>query len=90
LPPPRRWNAPSRRAGSIGGGAVTRLRNLLADAESRRLRGHVESAGSGTPRAPSLSGSVLGLSNRAAVQLAAQLLRPGAHILQFVESAPAA
>jgi hypothetical protein len=57
---------------------VTRLRELLADAESRRLRGHVQSAGSGTPRAPSPSGSVLGLSNRAAVQLAAQLLRPGA------------
>jgi hypothetical protein len=66
------------------------LRELLADAESRRLRGHVQSAGSGTPRAPSASSSVLGLSNRAAMQLAAQLLRRGAHILQFLESAPAA
>ena len=38
LSPPRPWNAASRRAGSIGGGAATRLRELLADAESWRLR----------------------------------------------------
>ena len=51
-----------------------------------RQRRPVRSASSGTPRAPALSGSVLGLSKRASVQLAAQLLRPRAHILQFVEA----